>query len=114
MEPAFHRSRIGLGLTRHARAFMDQYVAATRVGQRSVGGVGFGRHTMERDELGVRDLNVGPVIPVSNLEASREFYESKLGLRGESAPGGWALQAGGDTRIFSSTARTTPVAQSGR
>jgi len=64
--------------------------------------------------MGVQDLSVGPVIPVSNLEASREFYESKLGLRGEPAPGGWALQAGGDTRIFSSTERTRPVAHSGR
>jgi hypothetical protein len=27
---------------------------------------------------------------------------------------GWALQAGGDTRIFSSTERTRPVAHSGR
>jgi catechol 2,3-dioxygenase-like lactoylglutathione lyase family enzyme len=26
------------------------------------------------------------VIPVSNLEDSREFYESTLGLRGEPAP----------------------------
>jgi catechol 2,3-dioxygenase-like lactoylglutathione lyase family enzyme len=43
---------------------------------------------------------VGPVIPVSNLAASRAFYESKLGLRGEPAPGGYALHAGGGTRIY--------------
>jgi catechol 2,3-dioxygenase-like lactoylglutathione lyase family enzyme len=50
--------------------------------------------------MGLRDLNVGAVVPVSNLEASRAFYEAKLGLRGEPAPGGWVLHAGGDTRIF--------------
>jgi catechol 2,3-dioxygenase-like lactoylglutathione lyase family enzyme len=45
-------------------------------------------------------LPVGPVIPVSDLEASRRFYEMTLELRGESAPGGWVLFAGGDTRVF--------------
>ena len=49
---------------------------------------------------GIGSLRVGPVIPVSDLEASRSFYESKLGLRGEPAPGGWVLYAGGDTRLF--------------
>jgi catechol 2,3-dioxygenase-like lactoylglutathione lyase family enzyme len=43
---------------------------------------------------------VGPVIPVSDLAASRAFYEDLLGLRGEPAPGGYALRAGGDTRLF--------------
>jgi catechol 2,3-dioxygenase-like lactoylglutathione lyase family enzyme len=45
-------------------------------------------------------LNVGPVIPVSDMAASRSFYEGMLGLHGEAAPGGYALRAGGDTRIF--------------
>jgi len=45
-------------------------------------------------------LNVGPVIPVSDMAASRSFYEGMLGLQGEAAPGGYALRAGGDTRIF--------------
>jgi catechol 2,3-dioxygenase-like lactoylglutathione lyase family enzyme len=46
------------------------------------------------------DVKVGPVIPVSDLVASRAFYEDRLGLRGEPAPGGYALDAGGGTRIF--------------
>jgi catechol 2,3-dioxygenase-like lactoylglutathione lyase family enzyme len=50
--------------------------------------------------MGIEDLSVGAVIPVSDLAASRDFYESKLGLRGEPAPGGWALQAGGNSRAF--------------
>lgn len=50
--------------------------------------------------MGVETLAVGPVIPVSDLEVSRRFYEGKLGLRGGPAPGGYALHAGGDTRIF--------------
>jgi catechol 2,3-dioxygenase-like lactoylglutathione lyase family enzyme len=50
--------------------------------------------------MGIESLNVGAVIPVSDLAASRRFYESKLGLRGEPAPGGWALHAGGETRLF--------------
>jgi len=45
-------------------------------------------------------LNVGPVIPVSDMAASRSFYEGMLGLQGEAAPGVYALRAGGDTRIF--------------
>jgi catechol 2,3-dioxygenase-like lactoylglutathione lyase family enzyme len=47
----------------------------------------------------LRSLNVGAVIPVSDLAASRAFYESTLGLRGEPAPGGWVLHAGEGTRI---------------
>jgi catechol 2,3-dioxygenase-like lactoylglutathione lyase family enzyme len=43
---------------------------------------------------------VGPVIPVSDLAASRAFYEDLLGLAGAPAPGGYALRAGGDTRLF--------------
>jgi len=50
--------------------------------------------------MALHELTVGPVIPVSDLDVSRDFFESTLGLRGESAPGGWVLYAGGDTRIF--------------
>jgi catechol 2,3-dioxygenase-like lactoylglutathione lyase family enzyme len=48
----------------------------------------------------LHSLNVGPVIPVSNMDVSRAFYENTLGLDGEPAPGGYALQAGGTTRLF--------------
>ena len=50
--------------------------------------------------MGIEALSVGPVIPVSDMAASRSFYEETLGLAGEPAPGGYALQAGGGTRIF--------------
>ena len=50
--------------------------------------------------MGIDTLSVGPVIPVSDMAASRRFYEETLGLAGEPAPGGYALQAGGGTRIF--------------
>ena len=43
--------------------------------------------------MSVDSLNVGPVIPVSDLDASLEFYEGALGLSGESVPGGYALRA---------------------
>jgi catechol 2,3-dioxygenase-like lactoylglutathione lyase family enzyme len=48
----------------------------------------------------IEELKVGPVIPVSDMAASRAFYEGQLGLRGEPAPGGYALRAGAETRIF--------------
>jgi catechol 2,3-dioxygenase-like lactoylglutathione lyase family enzyme len=44
--------------------------------------------------------NVAPVIPVSDLERSLAFYEGRLGLSGEPAPGGHLLHASGDTRIY--------------
>src|SRR4051812_32897550 len=50
--------------------------------------------------MALDSLPVGPVIPVSDLAVSRRFYESTLGLRGEPAPGGWVLFAGGNTRLF--------------
>jgi catechol 2,3-dioxygenase-like lactoylglutathione lyase family enzyme len=50
--------------------------------------------------MGIEALRVGPVIPVSDMAASRSFYEGTLGLQGEPAPGGYALQAGAETRIF--------------
>jgi catechol 2,3-dioxygenase-like lactoylglutathione lyase family enzyme len=34
------------------------------------------------------------------MDASRAFYEGTLGLTGEPAPGGYALRAGGGTRLF--------------
>jgi len=43
---------------------------------------------------------VGPVIPVSDLEASRGFYEDKLGLEGEPTPGGYLVRAAGGTVIY--------------
>jgi catechol 2,3-dioxygenase-like lactoylglutathione lyase family enzyme len=48
----------------------------------------------------LHSLNVGAVIPVSNMDVSQAFYESTLGLDGEPAPGGYALRAGGTTRLF--------------
>ena len=48
----------------------------------------------------LRSLNVGAIIPVSDMDASRAFYEGTLGLDGEPAPGGYALWAGGTTRLF--------------
>lgn len=48
----------------------------------------------------LRSLNVGAIIPVSDMDASLGFYEGTLGLDGEPAPGGYALRAGGTTRIF--------------
>ncbi|HSD00947.1 MAG TPA: hypothetical protein VLB81_01150 [Gaiellales bacterium] len=45
-------------------------------------------------------LSVGPVIPVSDMAASRSFYEGKLGLQGMPAPGGYALRTGAGSRIF--------------
>lgn len=43
---------------------------------------------------------VGPVIPVSDVDAARAFYEGKLGLAGEPTPGGYALRAGEGTSIY--------------
>ena len=50
--------------------------------------------------MDLRSLNVGAVIPVSDIDASRAFYEDVLGLPGEPAPGGCALHAGGTTRLY--------------
>ena len=44
--------------------------------------------------------HVGPVLPVSDVTAAREFYEDRLGLRGAPAPGGYRLEAGGGTRVY--------------
>jgi catechol 2,3-dioxygenase-like lactoylglutathione lyase family enzyme len=45
-------------------------------------------------------LSVGAIVPVSDMDASRAFYEGTLGLEGEAAPGGYVLRAGGETRLF--------------
>ena len=50
--------------------------------------------------MAIDALRVGPVIPVSDMKASRSFYEGTLGLKGRPAPGGYALEAGGGTRVF--------------
>jgi catechol 2,3-dioxygenase-like lactoylglutathione lyase family enzyme len=50
--------------------------------------------------MGLDALTVGAVIPVSDMAAARSFYEGMLGLQGEPAPGGYALRAGGKTRLF--------------
>jgi catechol 2,3-dioxygenase-like lactoylglutathione lyase family enzyme len=50
--------------------------------------------------MALEALKVGPVIPVSDIAVSRSFYEERLGLRGEPAPGGYALYAGAGTRLF--------------
>jgi len=50
--------------------------------------------------VNLRSLNVGAVIPVSDIDASRAFYEDILGLQGEPAPGGYELHAGGTTRLY--------------
>jgi catechol 2,3-dioxygenase-like lactoylglutathione lyase family enzyme len=46
------------------------------------------------------DTPVGPVIPVRNLDAAQDFYESKLGLQGRETPGGYRLAAGGESAIY--------------
>ena len=48
----------------------------------------------------LHSLHVGAIVPVSDMDASRAFYEGTLGLAGELAPGGFALEAGGGTRLF--------------
>lgn len=45
-------------------------------------------------------LTVGPVIPVSDMAASRSFYQDTLGLDGVPAPGGYALRTGAGSQIF--------------
>jgi catechol 2,3-dioxygenase-like lactoylglutathione lyase family enzyme len=54
----------------------------------------------EEFPLQLAALNVSPVIPVTDMERSRAFYEGILGLPGEPAPGGYVLRAGGGTRVF--------------
>jgi catechol 2,3-dioxygenase-like lactoylglutathione lyase family enzyme len=55
-----------------------------------------GKHT----GVSLAALPVGPVIPVSDLDRSLEFYEGALGLSGEAIPAGYLLHCGGDTVIY--------------
>jgi len=48
----------------------------------------------------IAELNVGPIIPVSDMKRSRKFYEEVLGFPGEPVPGGYALHCGGDTGAY--------------
>jgi catechol 2,3-dioxygenase-like lactoylglutathione lyase family enzyme len=48
----------------------------------------------------LHDLTVSTVIPVSDLQRSRRFYEQVLGLPAEEAPGGLVMHAGGGTRLY--------------
>ena len=50
--------------------------------------------------MGLEALPVGPVVPVSDLDASRAYYERLLGLPGEPVPGGYRLRAGERTVIY--------------
>ena len=43
---------------------------------------------------------VGPIIPVSDVGRARALYEDQLGLAGSGTPGGYQLEAGGNTRIY--------------
>ncbi|QWF85059.1 VOC family protein [Amycolatopsis sp. CA-230715] len=45
-------------------------------------------------------MHIGPVIAVTDLDRAREFYEEKLGLAGEEAPGGWLLRGSEGTVIY--------------
>jgi catechol 2,3-dioxygenase-like lactoylglutathione lyase family enzyme len=50
--------------------------------------------------VSLADLPVGPVIPVSDMQASVAFSEATLGLSGTAVPGGRALACGDGTTIF--------------
>jgi hypothetical protein len=50
--------------------------------------------------MSISGLVIGPVIPVSNLERSRFFYEEQLGLTGQLAPGGCALRSGAGSVVY--------------
>jgi len=54
--------------------------------------------TGESVKLG--QLHVGPVIPVSDLNRSRHFYEVQLGMRGTPAPGGYALECSDGSSVY--------------
>lgn len=45
-------------------------------------------------------FRLSAVIAVSDLDRARDFYEQKLGLEGDPAPGGWALTGSHGTQIF--------------
>lgn len=45
-------------------------------------------------------MHIGPVLAVTDLDRAREFYEGKLGLVGEQAPGGWLVRGGEGTLAY--------------
>jgi catechol 2,3-dioxygenase-like lactoylglutathione lyase family enzyme len=47
-----------------------------------------------------RDLHVGTVVPVRDIERAKRFYEETLGLTGASAPAGHRLEAGDGTVLY--------------
>jgi|tagenome__1003787_1003787.scaffolds.fasta_scaffold20984109_2 catechol 2,3-dioxygenase-like lactoylglutathione lyase family enzyme len=48
----------------------------------------------------LRDLHVGTVVPVRNIERAQRFYEDTLGLVGTPAPAGRRLEAGDGTILY--------------
>jgi catechol 2,3-dioxygenase-like lactoylglutathione lyase family enzyme len=48
----------------------------------------------------LRDLHVGTVVPVRDVERATRFYEEMLGLTGASAPAGHRLGAGEGTVLY--------------
>jgi catechol 2,3-dioxygenase-like lactoylglutathione lyase family enzyme len=47
-----------------------------------------------------KDLHVGTVVPVRDVERARRFYEGTLGLTGAPAPTGHRLEAGDGTVLY--------------
>ena len=47
-----------------------------------------------------RDLHVGTVVPVRDIERAKRFYEETLGLTGAPAPAGHRLEAGDGTVLY--------------
>jgi catechol 2,3-dioxygenase-like lactoylglutathione lyase family enzyme len=47
-----------------------------------------------------RDLHVGAIVPVRDVERARRFYEGTLGLTGAPAPAGHRLEAGDGTVLY--------------
>lgn len=45
------------------------------------------------------DMHAAAIIPITDLDRSREFYEHKLGLEGTETPGGWRLSADFGTEL---------------
>jgi hypothetical protein len=48
----------------------------------------------------LHSLHVGAIVPESDMDASRAFYEGTLGLAGEPPPGGVSPAAGWGTRVL--------------
>src|SRR4051812_41927879 len=54
----------------------------------------------EQEAAMLSDLHVAAIVPVSDLDRAKRFYEQTLGLAGEPAPGGHRLQAGEGTVLY--------------